>query len=144
METRKSFYDDEMIYERMDEVLRDVCSKLTLKEVLKMIREISYDMVCYYGEDNKGIIYQKEEYSPLNREQACQIQRMLSTACDLFCQSVVQHREFNEGYLNKWLNGGAMEYQIEDLKNEIEQLKEERSELNGRIYDLEQELNERE
>ena len=130
METRKSFYDDEMIYERMDEVLRDVCSKLTLKEVLKMIREISYDMVCYYGEDNKGIIYRKEEYSPLNREQACQIQRMLSTACDLFCQSVVQHREFDEGYLNKWLNGGAMELKINELEEKIKALEEQLYEKN--------------
>lgn len=130
METRKSFYDDEMIYERMDEVLRDVCSKLTLKEVLKMIREISYDMVCYYGEDNKGIIYQKEEYSSLNREQACQIQRMLSTACDLFCQSVVQHREFDEGYLNKWLNGGAMEFKINELEEKIKMLEEQLYEKN--------------
>jgi len=130
METRKSFYDDEMIYERMDEVLRDVCSKLTLKEVLKMIREISYDMVCYYGEDNKGIIYQKEEYSHLNREQACQIQRMLSTACDLFCQSVVQHREFDEGYLNKWLNGGAMELKINELEEKIKMLEEQLYEKN--------------
>lgn len=130
METRKSFYDDEMIYERMDEVLRDVCSKLTLKEVLKMIREISYDMVCYYGEDNKGIIYQKEEYSSLNREQARQIQRMLSTACDLFCQSVVQHREFDEGYLNKWLNGGAMEFKINELEEKIKMLEEQLYEKN--------------
>lgn len=140
MENRKDFYADEMIYERMDAKLNDVAKTLTLKEILKMIREISYDMICYYSEDNKGIIYQSDKYSELNREQACRLQRLLSTACDLFGQSIINHREFEEGYLNKYLNGGSMENQIEDLKNEIESLKEERRELNQRIGELEDEL----
>lgn len=141
MENRKDFYADEMIYERMENKLEDVCKTLTLKEILKMMREISYDMVSYYGENNKAHIYKSDKYSELNREQACRLQRLLSTACDLFGQSIIDHREFDEGYLNKYLNGGSMEIEIDNLKNEIDELKEERKELNNRIRDLEEQIN---
>ena len=63
MEPRKNFFADELNLDRMNEVLNDVISTLTLKEVLKMVREISYDMVCYYDEYNKGIIYSDNKYS---------------------------------------------------------------------------------
>ena len=110
MEPRKNFYANEMNYERMDNQLNEVISNLTLKEILKMIREISYDMVCYYDEYNKGIIYQSDEYSEINREQACRLQRLLSTACDLFAQSIIEKREFEEGYLEQWTSGGALPF----------------------------------
>lgn len=125
IEPRKNFYANEMNYERMNSQLNEVISNLTLKEVLKMIREISYDMVCYYDEYNKGIIYQKDDYSQKNREQACQLQRLLSTACDLFAQSVIEKREFEESYLEQWTNGGALQLKISNLENEIKKLKEE-------------------
>lgn len=111
MERRKDFYANELNMERMNEVLNFVISNLTLKEILKMIREISYDMVCYYDEDTKGIIY-NGEYNNNHRWQAFQLQRLLSTACDLFEQSVVGHREFDNDYLSKWLGGGVMERKI--------------------------------
>ena len=123
METRKNFYANELNIERMNEVLEYVISTLTLKEILKMVREISYDMVCYYDEHNKGIIYSDDKYSEVNREQACRLQRLLSAACDLFEQSVVGHREFDEGYLNHWLNGGSMELEIANLKKDLEKLR---------------------
>lgn len=124
MEKRKNFYDNEINMERVEEVLGYVAEHLTLKEVLKMVREISYDMVSYYDDNNKGIIYKSDDYTEENRWQACQLQRLLSSACDLFSQSVVEKREFNDGYLNKWLNGGAMEREIADLKEKIAQLTE--------------------
>lgn len=123
MEIRKNFYANELNIERMNEVLEYVISTLTLKEILKMVREISYDMVCYYNEYNKGIIYSDDKYSEVNREQACRLQRLLSAACDLFEQSVVRHREFDEGYLNHWLNGGSMELEIANLKKDLEELR---------------------
>lgn len=123
IEPRKDFFADEMIYERMESKLTEVISDLTLKECLKMIREISYDMVCYYDDDNKAKIYKDDNYSSLNREQACQLQRLLCTACDLFGQSIINHREFDEGYLNKYINGGALELKIDRLEKEIEDLK---------------------
>ena len=124
MEPRKNFYANEMNYERMDNQLNEVISNLTLKEILKMIREISYDMVCYYDEYNKGIIYQSDEYSEINREQACRLQRLLSTACDLFAQSIIEKREFEEKYLEQWTSGGALLLKISRLEEEIKGLKE--------------------
>lgn len=125
MEKRKDFYANELNMERMNEVLNFVISNLTLKEILKMIREISYDMVCYYDEDAKGIIY-NGEYNENHRWQAFQLQRLLSSACDLFEQSVVGHREFDDDYLSKWLGGGVMERKIAVLEEEIRLLKEEK------------------
>lgn len=125
MEPRKDFFADELNLERMNNMLNNVISNLTLKEILKMVREISYDMVCYYDKHNKGIIYCDNKYSKLNQEQACRLQRLLVASCDLFGQSIINHREFDEGYLNHWLNGGAMELEIIDLKKKIEELYKE-------------------
>ena len=131
MENRKSFYDNELNLERMEEVLSYVIGKLTLKETLKMIREISYDMVCYWDKYNKGIIYQDDDYDEEHIEQACQLQRLLSTACDLFEQSITEKRKFEDGYLDKWLYGGSIQLENEKLKNTI-------TELESRITDLKQ------
>ena len=67
---------------------------------------------------------------------------MVSTACDLFGQSIINHREFDDGYRNKWLNGGAMELQIESLKHEIDSLKDQIQDWKDRCYDLECEMRE--
>lgn len=124
MTPRKNFFANELNMERMEEVLEYVIQNLTLKEVLKMVREISYDMVCYYNEHNKGIIYCDNKYSKINQEQACRLQRLLVASCDLFEQSIIDKKEFDEGYLNHWLNGGAMELEIANLKKQIEELKD--------------------
>ena len=125
IQPRKDFYAKELNLDRMNKVLEYVISTLTLQEILKMIREISYDMVCYYDEYNKGVIYCDNKYSELNQEQACNLQRLLVASCDLFGQSIINHREFDEGYLNHWLNGGAMELEIARLKDKIEELNQE-------------------
>ena len=125
IQPRKDFYAKELNLDRMNKVLEYVISTLTLQEVLKMVREISYDMVCYYDEYNKGVIYSDNKYSELNQEQACRLQRLLVASCDLFGQSIINHREFDEGYLNHWLNGGVMELEITRLKDKIEELNQE-------------------
>jgi hypothetical protein len=122
IQPRKDFYAKELNLDRMNEVLGYVISTLTLQEILKMIREISYDMVCYYDKDLCARIYKDKEYSKLNQEQACKLQRLLSSACDLFGQSVIDKREFDEGYLHHWLDGGSMEIEINNLRQEIEKL----------------------
>ena len=124
-EARKNFFSNELNMERMEAVLNYVIENLTLKEILKMIRTISYAMVCYYDKDNCGIIYKGQQYNEEQRWQACQLQRLLSASCDLFGQSIIDKHEFDNGYLNKWLNGGAMEIEIAKLKEKIERLKEE-------------------
>lgn len=125
IQPRKDFYSKELNLDRMNKVLEYVISTLTLQEVLKMIREISYDMVCYYDEDLCSRIYKDKEYSKLNQEQACRLQRLLSSACDLFGQSVIDKREFDEGYLHHWLDGGTMELEITRLKDKIKELNQE-------------------
>ena len=125
IQPRKDFYSKELNLDRMNKVLEYVISTLTLQEVLKMIREISYDMVCYYDEGLCSRIYKDKEYSKLNQEQACRLQRLLSSACDLFGQSVIDKREFDEGYLHHWLDGGAMELEITRLKDKIKELNQE-------------------
>ena len=125
IQPRKDFYAKELNLDRMNKVLEYVISTLTLQEVLKMIREISYDMVCYYDKDLCSRIYKDKEYSKLNQEQACRLQRLLSSACDLFGQSVIDKREFDEGYLHHWLDGGAMKLEITRLKDKIKELNQE-------------------
>ena len=129
IQPRKDFYSKELNLDRMNKVLEYVISTLTLQEVLKMIREISYDMVCYYGEDLCSKIYKDKEYSKLNQEQACRLQRLLSSACDLFGQSIINKREFDEGYLRKWCDGGSLELENNRLKEKVEQLEYEISYL---------------
>lgn len=122
IQPRKDFYAKELNLDRMNKVLEYVINTLTLQEILKMIREISYDMVCYYSKDLCSKIYKDKEYSKLNQEQACRLQRLLSSACDLFGQSIIDKREFDEGYLHHWLDGGAMELEITRLKDQIKEL----------------------
>lgn len=97
-----SFYKKEIDIDRVNTVLLEVISQLSFTEICKMFREICYDQVCYYSEEHKGIIYE-EDRSQLNKEQACRLQRKVSTAVDLFEQSVVRRNEFNEDYLTERL-----------------------------------------
>ena len=122
LEPRKSFYEDELNMDRVNIAIEYIASNLTLKEALKLIREISYDMVSYWDKENCARIYKDKSYSKLNQEQACRLQRLLSSACDLFGQSIIDKREFDEGYLHHWLDGGAMELEITRLKDQIKEL----------------------
>lgn len=125
LEPRKSFYEDELNMDRVNIAIEYIASNLTLKEALKLIREISYDMVSYWDKENCARIYKDKSYSKLNREQACRLQRLLSSACDLFGQSIINKREFDEGYLRKWCDGGSLELENNRLKEKVEQLEYE-------------------
>lgn len=129
LEPRKSFYEDELNMDRVNVAIEYIASNLTLKEALKLIREISYDMVSYWDKENCARIYKDKSYSELNQEQACRLQRLLSSACDLFGQSIINKREFDEGYLRKWCDGGSLELENNRLKEKVEQLEYEISYL---------------
>ena len=129
LEPRKSFYEDELNMNRVNIAIESIASNLTLKEALKLIREISYDMVSYWDKENCARIYKDKSYSKLNQEQACRLQRLLSSACDLFGQSIINKREFDEGYLRKWCDGGSLELENNRLKEKVEQLEYEISYL---------------
>ena len=119
---RKDFYSSELNMERVEEAINYLATNLTLKEILKATREISYDMVSYYDENNCARIYKDKRFSMKVREQACRLQRLLSSACDLFLQSVIDGREFDEDYLEKWTDGGSLQLRIESLQNTITKL----------------------
>ena len=130
MESRKEFLSNELNVVRAYDTLEYLVKKCTLKEILWIIRNISYDMVSYWDKDNCGIIYKSEAYSKLNREQACQIQRDLSTCCNLFGQSIIDKREFEEEYINYKYNHSYMAGTIRSMSEKIEEL---RSKLDEKI-----------
>ena len=60
---------------------------LSSKEVDWIIRNISYNFVAYWGENDKAPIY-SEGRDQINIEQACRLQRHLSGMSDLYNQSL--------------------------------------------------------
>ena len=56
-------------------------------------------------------------------------QTSVCSACDLFGQSIINKREFDEGYLRKWCDGGSLELENNRLKEKVEQLEYEISYL---------------
>lgn len=130
--TKEEFYSQDIDLDNAIKSMQYLVKHNNLKEILWIVRNLSYEQVCYWGEDHKGIIYQDDSYSQVNREQACKIQRMLSTASDLFSQSILQHREFEESYLEKWTDGGYLQIEVANLKNHIKELEETIEDIRGR------------
>ena len=123
MENRKDFFGNYIDLERANMMKKKLAKKCTLKEILWIIRNISYDMVAYYNAEHCGIIYKSESYNQMQREQACQIQRDLSTCCNLFGQSIIDKREFEEEYINHRYNYSYMAGTIMSLEKELERLR---------------------
>ena len=122
--------------ERAEDALEKIVSRCTLSELLWIVRNVSYDQVSYYSIDHKGIVY-NGSYSNKQIEQANDIQRYLSTYCDLFGQIIVNHNTFNDGYIDKYIHSSMiisnqenlineLETKIKELKAEIEELESER------------------
>ena len=130
-EPRKNFFADELNMDRMNSVLNYVIENLTLTEILKMTREISNDMVCYYDKETKGRIY-NGDYSREDIENATYVQRHIRDACDFFHQIVIQHHSFDDKYLREALGDRSL----------IEALKYSNSELQKKIKSLEAEIRE--
>ena len=100
METRNyQFISKNFDMERVNEVLKYVCSHLDFKEICKMFREICYDQVAYYNNDDCSQIYKDEKRTKVNIEQANRLQQKVSCFVDLFEQSITDYREFNEDFL---------------------------------------------
>lgn len=98
-----SFYKPGINMDRVEKVIKEVISMLSFEEVCKMFREICYDQICYYSDDSKGHIYNNNEYTQKNVEDATYLQRKVSTAVDLYEQVITDKREFNEDYLRERL-----------------------------------------
>ena len=126
---RKDFYARGLDMDRVHEMMMIVIEQLSLEESLRLIREIAYDMVSWYSDDAKGIIYRKG-YSDYHIEQASVLQTELRTMCDLFAQSVVDGREFEmshfETYIARYATARAngLEKENERLRQTIIDLEE--------------------
>ena len=70
----------------------------SVDEIFWIIRNLTYDYIRYFGEDNKGIVYDGS-YSDINVEQATRAQQSLSTSADIMCQVISSKREFEDSYL---------------------------------------------
>ena len=125
---REDFYAPGLNMDRVREMVMVVIEQLSLEESLRLIREIAYDMVCYYDKEAKGIIY-KGNFSEYHIEQATVLQTELRTMCDLFAQSIVNKREFEmkhfETYIARYQLSRAQiaEERVEKLEAVIEELR---------------------
>lgn len=133
MTPRKNFYENIIDMKNVEEAIHYLAENLTFTEILKVIREISSDMVCYYGDDSKGYVY-TGGHSEANIIQATNLQRALRDICDLFNQSLIQKREFDDDYVKQFTRNGyqelswkyeALQKKYEVLQNEFTNLKEE-------------------
>ncbi|MBO7615017.1 MAG: hypothetical protein J6T15_04915 [Bacilli bacterium] len=94
------FYDDELNEEVWTNIMMYSCTRGSFKEVCKAFREVCYDQVSYYGEDNCSPIYKDEEKYPREViDQLTYLQRKISTAVDLYEQGLVNGRKFDWDYL---------------------------------------------
>ena len=98
---RKDFYANELDMDRVMEMLKAVSSQLTLRESLKMMREMVYDMTSWWSEDSKGVVY-NGDYSENHIWQATMLGNGLRSLADVFNQSIVDKREYEEDYFKKW------------------------------------------
>lgn len=65
----------------------DEMKQLTPKEIDWLVRNITYNEVAYWDEDNKGVIYDGT-HSQINIEQATRLQQHLRGMSDLLEQSI--------------------------------------------------------
>lgn len=103
MENRTNFYDQEINSERAESALHELAKKCTFSEICWIFRNICYDQVAYYGEYSHSKIYDEKDRTELNIEQANRLQQRLSTFIDLYNQSIIDKREFDENYLKQYM-----------------------------------------
>ena len=94
------FLSDNISTEVWANIMTYACTRGSFKEVCKAFREICYDQVSYYAEDNHSSIYDDEEKYPQDIiEQATYLQQKLSTIVDLYEQCITDGRKFDWEYL---------------------------------------------
>ena len=98
-----SFTGSDFNLDRVNEAIVYLASNLNFKEICKVFREICYDQICYYSEDNCGLIYKNDKYTDKHKEQATYLQRKISTSVDLYEQIIDSYNTFDESYLEERL-----------------------------------------
>lgn len=120
---REDFYANELNMERVREAVKVIIAQLNLNEVLRLVREVAYDQVCYYDDDLKGALYNglHGEYEQEHIEQATTLQRNLRSACDLFAQSIICKRFFERDYFDTF-NAKLQTHRLGSANEKIESL----------------------
>ena len=122
---REDFYAPGLNMDRVYHYQEVLAKNCTFEEICKIFREICWDQVSYFDENNCSIIYRSDEYSKLTREQANRFQQQVQTICDLFAQCISDKREFNEDYLKKYEFAGPYLLIIDELREKINRLEED-------------------
>ncbi len=120
----KSNFDSEKLYTELSRLL-DLYKP---NELFWIFRNITYDYIKYFSEENKGIIYDGS-YDRDVIHQATDFQRKISTYSDLMNQSISSHRLFDENYLKQYEYAGPYLQVIDSLKEKIRDLEKEISYL---------------
>lgn len=78
-----------------------------IRKTLKEYRDYIYSIVQYFGEfdNDNGIIYDDGEYTTIQQEQACELQRRISAYMDMLSQIVCDDRQFDNVYFSNKLRG---------------------------------------
>lgn len=118
-DNRKNFFSTEINMFRVTDFIMVTIQHLSLLEILKMIREIGYDMV----RPESQLYHLERGYTSLNIEQANNLYNQLRSICDLFGQSIVNKREFNQEYLKGYEFAEPYINQITYLEEKLEDLK---------------------
>lgn len=87
-----------MNYKLIEENIKNLKDNLTQQEIFKLMRELLYEQISYYGDNDKGIIY-NGDYSQINIEQATIINNKIRGYIGIYSQIICNKREFSEDYL---------------------------------------------
>lgn len=101
--------------------LYDKMKELSVDEICWLVRNITYDLVSYWSEDNKGRIYDGS-YDKLQIEQATRMQQAIRNRVDIFNQ-ILNHRNFENDYFEDLLTGGYYSKfkEVQDIANEYKE-----------------------
>lgn len=109
-----------MDLEKLEPILNKLES-LSPAEICWLIRNITYHLVSYYNEDNKGPIYDGS-YDQTQIEQATRLQQDIRNKVDIFSQ-VFEHRNFDNDYFEDLLTDRYYS-RLKEAKKEAEEYKE--------------------
>lgn len=141
----KNFFENEINWKKFD--LSDFVYKYSLLEILKYVTKVSSALVSetvydafhlqeegshniktkedYYSDVVQGGVNTKNGYSRENVKQAKEIQTLLCEVCELFKQSVIDKRTFDENYLKSFSKSLYTDNEIEGLKKIVHSLEQE-------------------
>lgn len=97
----EKFYSKEMNIDKVFALIDTLYENYTFEELMKVLRELAYSEVAYYSASNKAPLY-SDDRDQLNIEQANRLQQRISAITDLFTQSIVDKRTFDEDYLKQY------------------------------------------